>query len=254
MSDIHTNFPIGTIDYLGSHIYQKEATIHNYGVAELQIALWKAGYLKGNHDVDGVVGKGTHGAVQKYFEDKAIAENDVKGTPAEPIRVLTHVPHYSQGAPLIRDIKLGMDAGADTCQKSGCLSTALWCCLAAQRDENFPHIDSFIEHIVSCECYTDDSLLIQAKACAEFGFRYQRQISAYAAKNYLRDGIPIIIQIRKPHTHFLVGIGFDDAKGYAYHDPGTREGNFYKGERWIESRDVTRYDVAIPDASKKAGV
>lgn len=227
-------------------------------------------------DADGYFGPSTERAIYDALMDArpkvsvdrappAADRADTAGTPAEPIPVLTHVPHYSQGAPLIRGILLGfpltaeqkaenaveIEAGRppkykepDTCKKSGCLSTALWCCLAAQGVN--ASVDSFIEHLVSCECYLPGSILHQAKACAEFGFRYKREISAYAAKNYLRDGIPVILQIRKPHTHFLVGLGYDVMRGYAYHDPGTREGNFYKGERWGESRDVTRFDVALP--------
>ena len=225
--------------------------------------------------VDGWYGPATERAIYdalmdgrpKVSVDKAPPAADTAGTPAEAISVLQNVPHYSQGAPLIKGILLGfpltdqqkaknlaeMKAGRppkykepDTCQKSGCLSTALWCCLAAQRGDDFPSVDSFIEHIVSCECYLNGSILHQGKACAEFGFRYQREISAYEAKNYLKDGYPVIIQIRKPHTHFLVGLGYDIMKGYAVHDPGTREGDFYQTERWIPSADVTRFDVASP--------
>ena len=173
---------------------------------------------------------------------------DTAGTPAEPIPVLQNVPHHSQGAADIRNILLGMHEGADTCRKSGCLSTALWCCLSAQSGDDFPAVDSFIEHMVSCGCYTHESLLIQGKACAEFGFQYKWDIAAREAKDYLRDGIPIIIQIRKPHTHFLVGLGYDIMRGYGYHDPGTREGNFYKGAWWLPSADVTRFDVAVKKA------
>ena len=209
-------------------------------------------------DQDGLAGPATYRAIYdalmdahpKVSVDRAppAADRaniaDTAGTPAEPISVLQNVPHHSQGAADIRDILLGMHEGADTCRKSGCLSTALWCCLSAQGVD--ASVDAFIEHLVSCECYTDDSLLIQSKACDEFGFQYKWDIAAHEAKNYLRDGIPIILQIRKPHTHFLVGLGYDVMKGYAVHDPGTREGNFYKGARWIESRDITRYDVASP--------
>ena len=249
---------------------------YNEQVKQIQALL--VGKWGAKIDVDGLAGPATYRAIYNALMSArpkvsvdtpppAADKVDPAGTPAEPIPVLLNVPHYSQGAPLVRGILLGFPLTEqqkaenialmkeerppkykepDTCQKSGCLSTALWCCLAAQRGDDFPAVDSFIEHLVSCECYLNGSILHQGKACAEFGFRYQRQISAYAAKNYLRDGYPIIIQIRKPHTHFLVGLGYDAVKGYAVHDPGTRDGNFYKGERWLNESDVTRFDVASP--------
>ena len=248
-------------------------------IQDLLIRKWGA-----QIEADGFYGPATERAIYNALydgsptaESKAAAQErpaNTTGTPAEQIPVLTHVPHFSQGAPLIKDILLGFPLTEqekfensveikegrppkwkepDTCRKSGCLSTALWCCLAAQRDDDFPSVDSFIEHIVSCECYLNGSILHQTKACAEFGFFYDREISADKAKNYLRGGIPVIIQIRKPHIHFLVGLGYDVMNGYAVHDPGTQWGNFYKEKRYVASNEAVRFDCAIPDASVKAG-
>ena len=268
------DFKYRDCDALGNRFYPNvEVNIPAFQVTLCQIELYKEGYLREVEAIDGLVGRGTLAAIEAYKHGKddgtkpPAPEDSTAGTAAETIPVLQNVPHYSQASPLIRDILLGFplmpwqeaenkqakDEGKpephkapDTCKKSGCLSTALWCCMASHRDEDFPAIDSFIEHLVSCECYLPGSILHQAKACQEFGFSYARQTSAYAAKNYLRDGIPIIIQIRKPHTHFLVGLGYDVMKGYACHDPGTQFGNFYKEPRYVLSEAVTRYDAVIP--------
>ena len=101
--------------------------------------------------------------------------------------------------------------------------------------------------MVSCECYLPGSILHQGKACEEFGFVYAREVTAEAAKNYLRDGMPVIVRIQQHgHSHFVIALGYDVMKGYAVHDPGTQWGNFYKEPRYVLSEAVTRYDAVIP--------
>ena len=205
-------------------------------------------------DIDGLVGPATEGAILAVLMANAPINEDAAPAADGAVRypVREDVPHISQGDSSISGIWLGHGTNADTCRKSGCLSCALWIVLTAQ-DACKVDCAQFIHNNVDDGCYNETSIINQAKVCERYGFVYQRDITDYAAKNYLKDGIPVILQIRKPHTHFLVGLGYDMMKGYAYHDPGTREGNFYDDARWLPESDVTRYDVAIPDASKKAG-
>lgn len=246
------NFNKRDCDALGARLYSVDKNIPAFQVTSAQIELYKEGYLRMESDIDGMVGPGTLAAIAAYNRDRdngdtATNEGMPEAKAEKAIDVLKNVPHYSQAAPLIADIKLGMHEGADPCRRSGCLSTAVWCCMASHRDEDFPAIDSFIEHLASCECYTDRSLLLTQKACEEFAFDYQRDIPDWAAQGHLKGGAPVILRISKDgHTHFVIAIGYDEVRGYAVHDPGTQWGNFYKQPRYVLSRDVTRYDAVIP--------
>ena len=252
--DVRLDFEYGDCDALGARLYGKTANIPAFQVVVAQAFLYKEGYLVLDTDADGIAGRGTLAAIEAYKRGRddgtkppAPADDGTAGTAAETIPVLQNVPHYSQAAPMIADIKLGMHENADPCRRSGCLTTAMYCCMDAQRGNDFPAIDSFIEHLASCECYTDRSLLITQKACDEFGFIYCREVSPFAAQNYLRDGIPVILCIqRKGHTHFVIALGYDVMKGYSIHDPGTQFGNFYKEPRYVLSEAVVRYDAVIP--------
>ena len=245
--DVRLDFQFKDCDALGARLYPNAVeNVPAFGVTIAQAFLYKEGYLRVKTDVDGYIGRGSLDAIAAYQRGRA-ADEGTAGTAAEAIPVVQNVPHYSQAAPLIADIKLGMHEGADPCRRSGCLTTAMYCCMDAQRGNDFPAIDSFIEHLASCECYTDRSLLITQKACDEFGFEYRRDIPAWAAQGYLKAGSPIILCIqRKGHTHFVIGLGYDVMKGYAVHDPGTQWGNFYKEPRYVLSEAVTRYDAVIP--------
>ena len=161
-------------DALGARLYSAQENIPAFQVTLAQIELYKEGYLRQKTDVDGFCGRGTLAAIEAYKRGKddgtkpPAPEDSTAGTAAETIPVLQNVPHYSQAADLIKDILLGFpltpaqeaenkqakDEGKpephkapDNCKKSGCLSTALWCCMASHRDESFPAIDSFIEHL-----------------------------------------------------------------------------------------------------------
>ena len=192
-------------------------------------------------DVDGWIGPATERAILVALQPPPGAAETPPGAFSG---VIADVPHISQGAPEVAQIRLGFDDTADTCQKSGCLSCCLWSVLCAQGMD--VSCDSFIEHLAASECYTDSSLLITQKACDEVDAVYCREITAHAAHNYLSDGIPIILRIHQHgHSHFVVAIGYDADKGYAVHDVGTRRGNFYDNPRYIAAAEVTRYDAAV---------
>ena len=224
-------------------------------------------------DIDGFIGPATEKAILSVLKTYSPKPRVESVTPQEaPQGVIADVPHHSQGASDVSGIWLGTPLtdeqikenreakekgdpephkGPDTCRRSGCLTCALWAVLSFQ-DACKVDPAYFIEQNVENGCYNKNSIINQMKVCERYGFVYAWEITFAAAKQYLKRNIPVIIQIKKPHTHFLVGLGYDGERGrYAYHDPGTREGNFYENPRYIEQEAITRIDVAIPKGDKK---
>ena len=218
-------------------------------------------------DIDGIIGPATEKAILSVLKTYSPKPRVEAVTPQEaPQGAISDVPHHSQGASDVSSLWLGKGLtieqikensfakdrgkvpphkGPDTCRQSGCLTCALWAVLTFQ-DACKVDPAYFIEQNVENDCYDSNSIINQMKVCERYGFVYAFDITAAAAKNYLKRNIPIIFQIKKPHTHFLVGLGYDVMLGYAYHDPGTREGNFYENPQWMPQQDITRFDAAIP--------
>lgn len=210
-------------------------------------------------DADGIWGPNSARATLAYLQvqdgndaeaqDRATDEGMPEAPLGGSIAPLQDIPHTSQGSEMVKNILLGTHPNPDTCKRSGCLSCAMWCVMTAQGVDASP--DSFIEHLVSCGCYDNNSILNQPNAAKEFGFIYKHQQSQYAIKKELRAGRPVILQHRlHGHTHFVVGIGYDAVREwYCIHDPGTQWGNFYDRERledearFLRARDVTRFDI-----------
>ena len=238
------NFRHGDCDYIGGHRYKREPTKTDFEVTEAQIRLFREGMLKAA-DVDGFVGSGTLDALKRFYDraGKVAGAPDVQGRV-----VLENVPHISQGSGEVADVLLGNHAGADRCQRYGCMSCALWCILTYHGAVN-SSCAATIGYWSSQGCYDNSSVLNQPRACEVFGFLYDHEQAHSDALECLDNRQPVILRVpgKSSQHHFVVGIGYDDeAEKFAVHDVGQRVKNFYVNEQWVDYDIVTRIDTITP--------